>query len=168
MRSFLEVSGLCSKSPFAVIEGTRLWPQIRKEILILLNLWTILHKPVEFLVCRQRRYLHNSEEFWVVSGSSRMVSPFQELLFGLHSPFNLLLLMAKQGKPQAHLYGLPLLITILTNKGTIMSVPQRKDAAALQALTLWFQAMRSFFPCPGLRVLWWKRETFYKLSKDPA
>ena len=117
MRSFLEVSGLCSKSPFVVIEGIRLWPQIRKEILILLNLWTILHKLVEFLVCQQRRNLHNIEDFWVISGRSRMVSPFQELLSRLRSPFNRVLLVPKQSKPQAHLHGMPPLITTPTSKG---------------------------------------------------
>lgn len=168
MRSFLEVSGLCSESLFAVIAGTSLWPHIRKQILNLLNIWTILHKSVEFLVCQQRRNLHNSEDFWVISRRSRTVSPFQELLFGLHSPFHLFLLVAKQGKAQAHLHGLPPLITVLRSKGTLMSVPQRKAAAALRALALLFQATRSCFLPPGLWVLWWNHETLNKLSKDPA
>lgn len=106
MRSFLEVSGLCNKSLFAVIESTRLWPQIRKEILILPNLWTILHKVMEFRVCWQRRSLHSSEDIWVISGRSRMLSPFRELLFGPHSPFNLLLQEDTQGKPQTQFHGL--------------------------------------------------------------
>lgn len=122
---------------------------------------------MEFLVCQQRRNLHNSEDFWVIS-RSRTVSPFQELLFGLHSPFNLFLLVAKQGKPQADLHGLPPLITILRSKGTLTSVPQRKVAAALQALTLLFQPTGSCFLPPGLWVLWWNHETLNKLSKDPA
>lgn len=153
MRSFLEVSGLWSKSLFAVIEGTRLWPQIRKEILILPNLWTILHKMMEFLVCWQRRNLHSSEDIWVISGRSGMVSPFWEPLFGPHSPFNLLLQEDTKGKPQTHLHELLLWPSNSPTRGresTLCLSSRGKGTAALWALTPPFQATWSLFPPPKL------------------
>lgn len=136
MRSFLEVSGLCSKSLFAVIEGTRFWPQIRKEILILPNLWTILRKVMEFRVCWQRRNLPSREDIWVISGRSRMIRPFWELLFGPHNPFSLLLQEVPKGKPQTQFHGLLLWPSNSPTRGrasTLCLSSRERGTAALWA-----------------------------------
>lgn len=101
-----------------------------------------------------------------------MVSPFWELFFGPHSPFNFLLLEANQRKARhTHLHELPPLIPMLTSKGresTLISVMPGRGTAALWALIPLFQATRSFFSPSGLWVLWWNHETLNKLSKETA
>lgn len=106
MRSFLEVSGLCSKSLFAVIEGTRLWPQIRKEILILPNLWTILHKMMEFRVRWQRRSPRGSEDVWVISEGAEWSVPSESWSLGLTAHSTSFCRRTPKGKSQTQFHGL--------------------------------------------------------------
>lgn len=170
MRSFLEVSGLCSKSLFAVIEGTRLWPQIRKEILILPNLWTILHKMMEFRVRWQRRSPRGSEDVWVISEGAEWSVPSESWSLGLTAHSTSFCRRTPKGKSQTQFHGL-------------LSWPSNSPARGREHLTAVLQGkrhcsprrsntsisgnMEPFLPMKAW-IFCWNLETLEKVPKEPA